>query len=122
MKKISLEESFKKYTPVLGEKSVPSTPTSSKTRVKGKVAKKSLEVKEIPKPNVPLTRSSAKKLQSREETPENIQPIEMEKKKTTHGKDQHTINRLREQLREAQEMIIQLREENRREQMKFTKL
>jgi hypothetical protein len=122
MKKRALEEAFKKDTPVTGEKAVLSTPTGSKTKGKGKVVEKIPEVKEIPKPSVPLTRSSARKLQSQEETPAKIQPTETKKKKTTHGEGQHTFNRLRKQLREAQDVIIQLREENRRANMKFTEL
>ena len=64
MKKEALEQASKKYILVIGETSVPLTPTGSKTKGKGKVVEKIPKVKEIPKPSVPLTKSSARKLQS----------------------------------------------------------
>jgi hypothetical protein len=72
MKKKYLEQASKKDILVTGEPSVPLIPTESKTKGKGKVVDKSLEVKEIPKPGVPLTRSLARKLQSQEETPTKV--------------------------------------------------
>jgi hypothetical protein len=120
MKKKYLEQASKKDISVIGETSVPVTPTSSKTKGKGKAVEQSPEVKEIPKPIVPLTRSSAKKLKTQEEPPTKSQPIE--KKSTTCDEGQHTFKILRKQLREAQDMIIQQREENRREKMKCIEL
>jgi hypothetical protein len=52
-------------------------------------------------------------LQTQEETPTKGQPAEAKKKKTTHGEDQHTLNRLRTQLKEAKNVIIKLREKYR---------
>ena len=76
MKKKSLEQASKKDISIAGETSVVVTPTGSKTKGKGKVVEKSPQVKEIPKPNVPLTISSAKKMQSQEENPTKSQPTE----------------------------------------------
>jgi hypothetical protein len=68
-----------------------------------------------------LTRSSARKLQSQEETPTKRPANRKEKKKTTHGEDQHTFKILRKQLREAQNVIIQLMEEDRQAKIKCSK-
>jgi hypothetical protein len=63
---------------------------------------------------VPLTRSSTVKLQHQEEIPTQNQPT---KKKYDEGK--HTFKRLNKQLREAQNVIFQLREGDREFKMKF---
>jgi hypothetical protein len=73
----------------------------------------------IPKPSVPLIRSSTRKLQSQEETPTKSQLSETEKRKTTHGEDQHNFSRLRKQFRDAKNVIIRLREEDRQERLKW---
>jgi hypothetical protein len=114
LKKKSLEEYFRKDTSVIGERSTLSTPTGSKTRSKGKAVEQTPEVEEIPKPSVPLTRSSTRKLQHQEEIPAQNQPAE---KKDDEGK--HTFKRLNKQLREAQNVIFQLREGDREFKMKF---
>jgi hypothetical protein len=117
MKKQALEQASKKDISVTGETSVPATPTRSKTKCKGKTVEQSSEVKEIPKFIVPLTRSLARKLKTQEEPPTKTQPT---KRKDDEG--QHTFKRLRKQLREAQDMIIQQREENRKTKMKCKEL
>jgi hypothetical protein len=72
------------------------------------------EVEEIPRPRLPFTRSSARKLHSQEGTPAKDQPTKKDKKSTSLGEGKYT-----KQLREAQNVIIQLREENRQIKLKF---
>jgi hypothetical protein len=71
---------------------------------------------ELPKPTTPLTRSSARKLISEhkpvEETHAQDQSIEIEKIHTSPGEGERNVKRLNKQLREAHDLIIQLREEN----------
>jgi hypothetical protein len=117
MKKKDLEQTSKKDISTIGETSVPVTPTRSKTKCKGKTVEQISEVKEMPKFIVPLTRSSARKLKTQEEPPTTNQPTN---KKDDGG--QHTFNRLRKQLREAQDMIIQQREENKKTKLKCKEL
>jgi hypothetical protein len=115
LKKKSLEEAFRKNTYVIGERSELSTPTGSKTRSKGKVVEQALEVKETPKLGVPLTRSSTRNLQHQEEIPTQNQPTE---KKDDEGKN--TFKRLNKHLREAQNVIFQLKERDKESKMKFS--
>jgi hypothetical protein len=96
LKKKSLEEDFRKDTPMIVERSTLSTQIGSKTRSKGKTIKQTPEVEEIPKPSVPLTRPSTSKLQHQKEIPTQSQPIE---KKDDEGK--HTFKRINKKLREA---------------------
>jgi hypothetical protein len=117
IKKKALEQTSKKDISATGETSVPVTPTSSKRKCKGKTVEQSSEVKEMPKFIVPLTRSSTRKLKTKEEPPTTNQPID----KKDDGK-QHTFNRLRKKLRESQDIIIQQREENRKTKLKCKEL
>jgi hypothetical protein len=59
---------------------------------------------------------------TQEETPAKRQRTRIEKKRTTYDEGQHTFKRLNKQLREAQDMIIQLREDNRRTKMQCVEL
>jgi hypothetical protein len=61
-KKKSLEQASKKDISVTVETLVHVTPIGYETKGKGKAVKQCLEVKEIPRPSVPLTRSSVIKL------------------------------------------------------------
>jgi hypothetical protein len=60
-----------------------------------------------------LTRSSTRKFKTQEEPPTTNHPTE---KKDDGG--QHTFNRLRKKSREAKDMIIQQREENKKTKLK----
>jgi hypothetical protein len=66
------------------------------------------------KPTPPLTRSSARKItldyNFAEETQAQGQPVSVEKIHTSPGEGEKTIKWLNKQLREAQDLIIQLRE------------
>jgi hypothetical protein len=107
MRKKYLEHSFTKDTLVAGEKSVPLTPTGSKEKGKRKVVELSPEVEEIPRPKIPFTRSLTRKLHSQEGTPTKDQPTTKDNKSTSPSEGKYT-----KQPREAQNVIIQLREEN----------
>jgi hypothetical protein len=100
--------SFKERYLCVRERPSLSTPTGSTKRSKGKEVDHTPEVKEVPKPSVPLTRSSTRKLQHQEEIPTHNQPVE---NKDDEGK--HTFKRLNKQLIESQNVIFQLRERGR---------
>jgi hypothetical protein len=84
---------------------------------KGKEIRKSPKTMEFTKPTTPLTRSSARKISSEykpvEETHAQGQPVSIEKIHTSPGEGEKTVKWLNKQLREAQDLIIQLREENK---------
>jgi hypothetical protein len=98
----------------LAEK-VPDVQTSPVKAFSKKEISKGREVMQIPKttvlakPTTPLTRSSAKKVSLDAQD----QPVEIEKPHTSPGEGEKTIKWLNKQLREAQDQIIQLREEKR---------
>jgi hypothetical protein len=94
MKKKSLEHASMKYISVTCETSMPVAPKISKNNGKGKEIEQSTEVKEIPKPTIPLTRSSSRKLKMQEEPPEKSQPTE---NKGDEG--QHTFKILRKKTK-----------------------
>jgi hypothetical protein len=108
MKKKYLEQSFNKYTLVEGERSMYLNPTDSKEKGKWKAVELSSEVEEIPRPRIPFTRSSTRKLHSQKGTPAKDQPTTKDNKSTSTGEGKYTKH-----MREAQNVIIQLREENR---------
>jgi hypothetical protein len=78
---------------------------------------------DLTKPTSPLTRSSARKISSEckfaEETQAQGQPVSVEKIHTSPGEGEKTIKWLNKQLREAQDLIIQLREDKRVSELRF---
>jgi hypothetical protein len=80
---------------------------------------------DVPKPTTPLTRSLARKWISEhnptEETHTQDQFIEIEKNHTSPGESEKNVKRLNKQLREEHDLIIQLREVNKRTKKPFYK-
>ena len=72
---------------------------------------------EFTKPTTPLTRSSSRRIileyKIVEETHAQGQPVSIEKIHTSPGEGEKTIKWINKQLREAQYLIIHLREENK---------
>jgi hypothetical protein len=122
MKKRIIEEAIstpksKKDTTLSVKKTTPLSPDSSKRKKEKKSVEKSPEVVEVAKPSVPLTRYAAKQLdlmkKYEREPSTDDEPATILKIDTSPGEGESTIKRLKNQLREAQDTIIQLREEQR---------
>jgi hypothetical protein len=90
---------------------------------KEKERRKSPKTVDLIKPTPPLTRSSARKITSdyklAEETLAQGQPAPVEKTYTSPGEGEKTIKWLNKQLREAQDLIIRLRESKRVSDLRF---
>jgi hypothetical protein len=103
----------------LKKESVSKVPEGSKR----KEIRKSPKNVDLTKLTAPLTRSSSKKISSdyrlAVETHAQAQPVSVEKIHTSPREGEKTIKWIKKKLREAQHLIIHLREENRLLEMKF---
>jgi hypothetical protein len=115
MKKRIIEEAISipksnKNTTLSMKKTIPLSPDSSKWKKEKKSIEKILEVVELSKPSVPLTRSIDKKLnlmkKYERETSTYDEIAVILKIDTSPREGESTIKRLKNQLREEQDTII----------------